>query len=415
MLSTHGYFDAVPTLGRTDTGGQVVYVLELSRALSWKGIKVDIYTRWFDRSRSQVDPLPDSPDVRVIRIPAGPWEFIRKEDIYEVLPELAKNMTEFIKKNALNYDLFHGHYVDAGIVSLDVAKALGKPAIFTAHSLGAWKRVQMGGDPEEMERTFRFEHRISEELRIFNSVRAQTVTSDIQKERLKTLYNFARENIVVIPPGVDIERFRPPQDGAVGARHASPLLPAKYVLCISRIDSSKGHDFLLNAFDIVRKEASDVHLVIGGGSPRPKQVEAEVYDMMRALIEDKQMQDRVHLLGYVPDELMASYYQQAQMFVLPSKFESFGMTALEAMACCTPVVASSLGGIRDVIVEGETGLLVDPSNADELAGAMLRLLKDRRLAARMGRVGCDLVMERYSWKSVACRFVTFYERCLSDQ
>ncbi|MCL0090937.1 glycosyltransferase [Dehalococcoidia bacterium] len=412
MLSTHGYFDPVPTLGRTDTGGQVVYVLELSKGLSRKGIKVDIFTRWFDRSRSQVDPLPDSPDVRVIRIPAGPWEFIRKEDIYEVLPELAKNMTEFIKKNALNYDLFHGHYVDAGIVSLDVAKALGKPAFFTAHSLGAWKRVQMGGDPEEMERTFRFEHRISEEQRIFNSVRAQTVTTEVQKERLRTLYNFARGNIVVIPPGVDTERFRPSHDGEAGASHASSLLPDKYVLCISRIDSNKGYDFLLNAFDIVRKEIPDVHLVIGGGSPTPGQVEAGVYDMMRAIIEEKQMQDRVHLLGYVPDELMAPYYRQAQMFVVPSKFEPFGMTALEAMACGAPVVASSLGGIRDVIVEGENGLLVDPSNADELAGAMLRLLKDRRLAAEMGRVGCDLVRDRYSWKSVAERFVAFYEEYL---
>lgn len=412
MLSTHGYFDPLPILGRTDTGGQVVYVLELAKALSRKGINVDIYTRWFDRSHLQVDPVPACPDVRIIRIPAGPWEFIRKEDIYDVLPELAKNMTEFIKQEALNYDLFHGHYVDAGIVSLDVAGALGKPVFFTAHSLGAWKRAQMGGDPEEMERTFRFAHRIAEERRIFDSVKAQTVTTGVQRERLRTLYDFDQGNIAVIWPGVDIERFHPPQDDEV---EVGLKLPAKYVLCISRIDSNKGHDFLLHAFDIVRREIPDAHLVIGGGSPSPGQVEAGVYDMMRAIIEEKQLQDRVHLLGYVADELMAPYYRQAQMFVLPSKFEPFGMTALEAMACCTPVVASILGGIREVIVDGETGFLVDPSNPDEFAVAITRLLQDRELAEGMGRVGGDVIRGRYSWEAVAGSFVAFYEKHLSNQ
>ena len=150
MLSTHGYVDPVPQLGRTDTGGQVVYVLELSKALASRGIKVDVYTRGFDPSKKQVDPVPDRPDVRVIRIPAGSSEFIPKEGIYDVLPELTDNMVGFIRENDLSYDLFHGHYVDAGIVALKVAAAFAKPAFFTAHSLGAWKRAQMGGDPEEM-------------------------------------------------------------------------------------------------------------------------------------------------------------------------------------------------------------------------------------------------------------------------
>src|SRR6056297_4142898 len=173
MLSTHGYFDPVPQLGQTDTGGQVVYVLELSKALGRKGYKVDIYTRWFDKSRKQIDPVPNHPNVRVIRIPAGPWEFIPKEYIYDVLPELSKNMIQFIKDNDLDYELFHGHYVDAGIVTLEVAKAFGKPAFFTAHSLGAWKQERMGGNPGEMEKKYRFAHRIKEEERIFKNVRAQ--------------------------------------------------------------------------------------------------------------------------------------------------------------------------------------------------------------------------------------------------
>ncbi|MFP3975644.1 MAG: glycosyltransferase [Dehalococcoidia bacterium] len=406
MLSTHGYFDPVPQLGRTDTGGQVVYVLELSKALAKLGIKVDIYTRWFDRSRPQVEPVPRYPNVRVIRIPAGPWEFIRKEDIYNVLPELSRNMITYIKKNNLGYDLFHGHYVDAGIVTLDVSQAFGKPAFFTAHSLGAWKREQMDGDPEEMEKTFKFSHRISEELRIFRSVNAQTVTTEVQREKLRTLYGFHSRNIAVIPPGVDTDRFRPLQENE---SEKQLKLPDKYILCISRIDSNKGHDFLLYAFDTIRKEIEDVHLVIGGGSPEPKQVESEVYAMMKQIVDERQMQDRVHLLGYVPDDLMAPYYRHAQMFVVPSKFEPFGMTALEAMACGTPVVASSLGGLKNVLSDGKTGLLADPSNQDELAKAMGRLLKDKALTEKIGDAGRDFVQKTYSWDSIADRFIAFYQ------
>ena len=154
MLSTHGYFDPVPQLGRTDTGGQVVYVLQLAKALSKCKVKVDIYTRWFDSSKKQIDPMPDCPGVRVIRVRAGPWEFIPKEEIYDILPELAENVIRFIQEKNIRYDLFHGHYVDGGIVSLDVAKAFGKPTFFTAHSLGAWKREQMGGEPKEMENKY---------------------------------------------------------------------------------------------------------------------------------------------------------------------------------------------------------------------------------------------------------------------
>ena len=101
MLSTHGYFDPVPELGKTDTGGQVLYILQLARSLLRFGIKVDIYTRWFDHSKKQIEPLPDNPDVRVIRILAGEWKFIPKEWIYGVLPELSENMIKFIQKRNL--------------------------------------------------------------------------------------------------------------------------------------------------------------------------------------------------------------------------------------------------------------------------------------------------------------------------
>jgi len=409
MVSTHGYFDPVPQLGQTDTGGQVVYVLELARALARQGVKVDIYTRWFDRSRRQVDPVPNCPDARVVRIPAGPWQFIAKEHIYGVLPELAGNMTAFIRDNGLDYDLFHGHYVDAGIVTLDVAHALERPAFFTAHSLGAWKREQMGGDSAEMEEKYNFRHRISEEMRIFRSVVAQTVTTAIQKEKLAELYGFTADNVRVIPPGVNVDTFRPLSPGE---SRVETGLPRPYIFCLSRIDSNKGHDLLLRAFDIVRRSVPDIHLVIGGGSLHPEQREQDVLNSMKAIITEKNMADRAHLTGYVPDELLVPYYQQAEFFVLPSLFEPFGMTVQEAMACGKAVVASRLGGIREVIVSGENGFLVDPSDAEEFAQAMVRLVQDTGLRDKIGERGRETIRESYSWDAISHRHLEFYREYL---
>lgn len=405
MLSTHGYFDPVPKLGRTDTGGQVVYVLELAKALSREGYKADIFTRWFDKSQKQIDPVPGYPDVRVIRIPAGPWEFIPKEFIYDVLPELANNMISFIKENSLDYDLYHGHYVDAGIVALDVAKAMSKPVYFTAHSLGGWKRDQMGGEPEEMEKKFNFRHRIAEEIRIFDHVNAQSLTSVVQHEKLKELYDYEADNIVIIPPGVDVHSFYPPKEGEARVQTS---LPDKYVFCLSRIDTNKGHDLLLHAWDIVRREIDDVDLVIGGGSPNPKPRELGVFASMDEIIQKAGMQERVTRIGYVPDGMMRAYYQQAEIFVMPSLFEPFGMTSQEAMACGTPVVASKFGGIRNTIRNGYNGLLVDPSDPGEFAEAMIQLLKDDSKRDEIGRNSHNVIMEEYSWEAIARRHIEFY-------
>jgi mannosylfructose-phosphate synthase len=411
MVSTHGYFDPIPQLGRTDTGGQVVFVLELAKAITTHGIGVDIYTRWFDRSKEQIDPVPDHPDVRVIRIHSGEWKFIRKEDLYDTLPELKKNMIQFITDQNLHYDIFHGHYVDGGIVAIDVAEHFKKPSFFTAHSLGGWKKARMGGDSEKMEKLYNFEHRIEEEKRIFRSVVAQTATTAIQKELFGKYYGFHSENIEVIPPGVNIHLYNPTETDA----DRKLEVPERYIFCISRIDANKGHDYLLYAYDIVRRRFKDVHLVIGGGSPTPKTVELEVKENMRKIIAAHSLEDKVHIIGYVPDELMAPYYRRAELFVLPSKFEPFGMTALEAMACGTPVIASNLGGIKENFTSGKDGVLVDPSNKQELSQAICTLLENKELAEKIGNAGHQTVINKFSWEAIAKRTLDFYERYLSQE
>ncbi len=408
MLSTHGYFDAVPTLGRTDTGGQVVYVLELAKALGRMGIKVDIYTRWFDKNDAQINPIPDSEDnARVIKIRAGEWEFVPKEFIYDLLPELADNMIKFIDDNKLEYDLYNGHYVDAGIVALDVAKRKNKPCYFTPHSLGAWKQDQMGGDPDEMEKKFNFKLRNSEEMRLYKAVNGLSLTTVVQHEKLKELCNYDADNIDIIAPGVDIYRYNIPTDEQL---KIDTKTPEKYVFCLSRIDTNKGHDLLLNAFALVKDKIKDVDLVIGGGSPNPKPRELGVFAKMDEIIDKNNMKDRVHKIGYVADEMMGPLYQQSQLFVLPSLFEPFGMTTQEAMACGKAVIASKFGGIRNVISHGKDGMLVDAANPQEFADALFELLADDDKRNAMGLAARDLIEREFSWKAIAEKFLDFYTK-----
>jgi mannosylfructose-phosphate synthase len=352
--------------------------------------------------------VPGYPDVRIIRIPAGPWEFIPKETIYDVLPELTQNMIGFIRENGLEYDLFHGHYVDAGIVALDVAKELGKPCYFTAHSLGAWKRDQMGGDPDEMEEKFNFEHRISEEMRIFKTVNGQSLTSMVQYEKLKELYGFDAGNIEIISPGVDIHRYHPPENDT----KRNPALPGYYIYCLSRLDTNKGHDLLLRAFSIVTRNEPDIKLIIGGGSPDPKPREKELINKLKTIIDEEGIGGRVQLTGYIEDQYMAANYQFSEFFVMPSLFEPFGMTSQEAMACGKPVIASRFGGIRNVIDSGRTGFLVDPTNAEEFAEVMLKLLRDQGLAKQTGLNARKLIMEEYSWEAIAGKHLDFFQKYL---
>jgi glycosyltransferase involved in cell wall biosynthesis len=217
-----------------------------------------------------IESVPSFPNLRIVRIPGGPWKFVPKEELYDFLQELAGNMIDFIQENKLEYDLFHGHYVDAGVVAVLVSRTIGKPVYFTAHSLGAWKRQLMNGFSKKMEEKYQFEKRIEEELKVFQAVNGQTATTKAQLQIMESHYDFQSENITIIPPGVDIEAFHP------GKTSENSELPTNYIFCLSRIDENKGHELLLNAFDIVRRNLPEIHLVIGGGSPRPKPREKQL-------------------------------------------------------------------------------------------------------------------------------------------
>lgn len=404
-LSVHGYFDPEPILGRTDTGGQVTYVLELAKHLAQiNDIRVDIYTRQFE-DRSQIAPVTDR--VRVVRLPCGPNQFIRKEDMFPYWDEFTDNMYKFLKENGLEYQVIHGHYWDAGYVSMNLSERLGLPFFYTAHSLGAWKKEQMGGDPEEMEKLFKFEERIHWENILFRKAAAHTVTTHDGKETYKRLYDFETPDMDIIPPGVDIKRFRPLEPGE---EELDVVTPNKFVFALSRIDSNKGHDELLRAFSHVRKAVPDVYLVIGGGSKKPKQHEIDVKNGFLEVVDELELEDRVIFTGYIPDEELATYYRKANLFVLPSKYEPFGMTTLEAMSCGTPVVATKFGGIRKNLNHEVDSLMVDPGDEIDFSNAITRVLSDEAFADKMGANGMKTIRERFSWESIAATTLKFYQR-----
>jgi mannosylfructose-phosphate synthase len=402
MFSVHGYVDAHPRLGATDTGGQVTYVLELAKALARRGVAVDLYTRRFG-GRAAEEAVAEG--ARIVRLPCGPGEFIIKEELYPYWPEFADNCDAFIRAEKLAYQLLHSHYWDAGYVCRLLAPRLGLNFVHTSHSLGAWKRERMGGDPAEMERLYRFDERIAEERRVFAAAAGLTVTNPASVEKYRQYYDFTSENMVVIPPGVNTERFNPEDDGRAVAGTERP-----YVFALSRIDTNKGLDFLINAFALVAAEAPYLALIIGGGSAAPQERERRVLDGLQDLAAGRGIADRVTFAGYVTDDDLPYFYRRARAFVLPSKFEPFGMTALEAMACGTPVVATNAGGLARFVEDGRDALLVDPSIAEDLAAAILRAATDEEFAAALVAAGHETIGREFTWDAIAEKHANFFEK-----
>jgi glycosyltransferase involved in cell wall biosynthesis len=214
-------------------------------------------------------------------------------------------------------------------------------------------------------------------------------------------------NVEIIPPGVNIHKFKPLSPGELPRKTD---LPEKYIFCLSRVDSNKGYDLLLNAFARVCQKIDDIYLVTGGGSMNPQPREKEVLDMMHRIMHEKGIGNKIHFVGHVEESLMVSYYQNAQYFVMPSIFEPFGMTTQEAMSCGIPVIASRFGGIKTVLTHEKDGLLINPKDEEEFAGAMIRLLEDTRYRDQLGKAASSLIRENFSWEAMAERHLTFYNK-----
>lgn len=406
MISTHGYVAASPPFGAADTGGQVVYVLELSRKLAQLGYAVDIWTRRFEH-QPELERVADS--VRIIRVPCGGPEFIPKEYLHRHMPEWVRGALEVIEAEGLRYEFIDSHYWDAGMAGRMLASELGVPHVHTPHSLGQWKLAQMSQDfPDSLdsfELNYNFGERIRNEREIYATSALVVATSPVQSEMLMRDYQVAGTRLAMIPPGYDDSRFFPVGAATRQAIRARLGFEGTAILALGRLALNKGYDLLLRAFAVTAARIDDavLHLAVGGAEMSPR--EQLMLEELKELATTLGIAGRVRFGGYIPEEELADHYRAADLFVLSSRYEPFGMTAIEAMACGTPAVVTTHGGLWHALTYGRHVLFADPFDAEELGITMLKPLRYRRLGARLSRMGATRARELFTWTGIAQQLI----------
>lgn len=411
MVSTHGYVAAQPPLGAADTGGQVVYVIELSMKLAQLGYEVDIWTRRFE---DQPEMEPVSEQVRVIRVPCGGKQFIPKEYLSEKLPQWGENALRFIKKHGLKYEFINSHYWDAGVAGQHLSEALDVPHVHTPHSLGIWKKRQMEndypGDAAKFEKQYNFTERIRRERELYTDADLVVATTPQQMDLLKEDYDAPGDNCRMIPPGYDDNRFFPVGDGSRNAIRQRLGFSGKVVMAIGRIARNKGYDLLIQGFSVLasREPEAVLHLAIGGTSLN--KLEETILAELKELVIQLGLQDKVQFGNFIPDEQLADFYRAADLFVLSSRYEPFGMTAIEAMACGTPTVVTIHGGLYRALTFGRHALFAEPFDKEDLGITMLKAFRHPRLRNRMARMGAHKARSLFTWTGIAQQLIATVEQ-----
>jgi mannosylfructose-phosphate synthase len=410
MVSTHGYVAADPPLGAADTGGQVVYVIELAKKLAQLGFEVDIWTRWFE-NQPEMDVINER--VRVIRAPCGGTKFIGKEYLVRHLGEWAEHALRFITKHGLKYQFLNSHYWDAGFATQRLAEALDVPHIHTPHSLGIWKKQLMERDfPDDaanFEKKYNFTQRINEETLLYRACDQVIATTPDQLDMIVKDYGADPEQVHMIPPGYDDNRFFPVSAASREAIRQRLNFTGKVVLAIGRLARNKGYDLLIDAFSVVapRIEGAVLHLAVGGAELHAK--EQVLLDELKAQAERLGLADRIAFSGFVADADLADYYRAADVFVLSSRYEPFGMTAIEAMACGTPTVVTTHGGLYRAVTFGRHALYADTFDKEDLGISIVKVLKHPRLAHRLTRMGAHKARSLFTWTGIAQQLVSLIE------
>jgi mannosylfructose-phosphate synthase len=411
MVSTHGYVASTPPLGAADTGGQVVYVLELSRKLAQLGYEVDIWTRRFE-DQPEIDPLNEQ--VRIIRVPCGGRNFIPKEYLYEKVPEWCENALRFIKKRGLKYEFINSHYWDAGVAGQHLSEVLDVPHLHTPHSLGLWKKRQMEadypGDRAKFEKQYNFAKRTHYERLLYADCDTVVATTPQQFDLLQADYEVPVEKCRMIPPGYDDNRFFPVSEASRNAIRQRLNFSGKVALAIGRLARNKGYDLLINGFQLAAEREAEAKLRLAVGGADLNDAEQGILDELKEQVARLKLEDRVHFEGFIPDELLADYYRAADLFVLSSRYEPFGMTAIEAMASGTPTVVTVHGGLYRALTFGRHALYADPFDKEDLGITMFKVLRHPRLRDRLARMGAHKARSLFTWTGIAQQLVAVVEQ-----
>jgi D-inositol-3-phosphate glycosyltransferase len=386
VLSLHTSPLAQP--GSGDSGGMNVYVRELVSALAQAGVDCTTYTRAV--SADQPDVVQVEPGHRVVHVPAGPFD-LAKEDMHKVVEEFGDGVIDHLK-NGPGADVVHANYWLSGLVAHRVKHELELPFVSTFHTLARVKAE--GGDPEP-------EWRDRAEAEIINCADAICVSCTEEEAQFRRLYGNPRGRIEIVSPGVEHAFFAP--GDARGARHALGLSSGPVLLFVGRIQPLKGVDVAVRALAELRRPDA-LLLVVGGASGL--EGSAEVGRVMR-LIDELGLRDQVRFVEPQPHHILSTYYRAADVVVVPSRSESFGLVALEAAACGIPVVASAVGGLLTLVDDGETGYLIAGRDPSVFADRIRTILDDPALAASMSVRAADRA-RRYTWSFAAARLRRVY-------
>ena len=404
MLSYHTC--PLATLGGKDTGGMNVYVREITRHLGAIGVHVDVFTRSQDEHVPHV--LHDlGYGNRVVHIPAGPEHPLPKNILASYLPEFVTGVEEFAASKEIQYDLIHSHYWMSGVAALELQKHWHTPMAHMFHTLVLMKN-RVAQSAEELEG----EYRLEGEKLVLQSAQRIIAATPAELAQLQWLYQADIRKIAVIPPGVDTCRFYPiPADEAKEFIGVPPC--GRMILFVGRIEPLKGLDVLLES--IARLRQQDVMgdyrfclVVIGGESLSDGEMLGTEMARIHALREQYGLQDLVAFLGKRSQDTLPYYYSAAEVVVVPSFYESFGMVALEAMACGTPVVASQVGGLAYLVQDGVTGYTVPVDDPQALADRLMQLLSNPALRSRLAQQAVQYA-RGYAWEEIAQKLLQVYK------
>lgn len=410
MISVHTCPLAAP--GGKQTGGMNVYVRELMRQLGRRGVLVDAYTRSESAAIPHVPDTDLGPNVRVIHVVAGEESPVSKESIWREREAFVQGVLEHMAREDLTYDVYHAHYWMSGWVAEQLAAIHPAPIVQMFHTLGALKDLAVGGGgPSDLP------ERQPVEAEIMRRADALVAATTIDREHMVAYYGADPERIHVIPPGVDLEVFHPlPREVAFAALGEDPC--QRMILFVGRMDPVKGLDTLLRALATIldRDPAvlEDACLVIAGGDKVEDQPRMDA-EMARidALRRDLGLGELVRFVGSLPQDTLPYWYNAAEFVVVPSRYESFGLVALEAMACGAPVIASDVGGLSTLVRDGRTGFLVPDNDPQALADKLAPLLALPEIRDTLGEHGVATA-EAYGWPVIAERVEQLYERLLRN-
>ncbi len=410
MISYHTCPLAI--LGGKDTGGMNVYVRELTRFLGHAGVQVDVFTRSQDEHVPHV--LHDlGYSNRVVHINAGPEIPLTKSVLSRHIPEFVEGILEFSSRKGIHYDVIHSHYWMSGVAAGFLQKKWNIPIVQMFHTLGHMKN-KVARHSEIIEGAYRLD---GEQQAMDNAARVIAATP-AEFEQLTTLYSINAKKINIIPPGVDNSHFYPiPKDEAkavIGIPQDSCML-----LFVGRLEPLKGVDTLIKAIALLKDEYHQnlcrYHLAIIGGDPDgcPEDPYSEIYHL-RNLCHELGLDETVVFLGKRDQSTLPYYYSAAEMLVMPSFYESFGMVALESMACGTPVVASHTGGLAYLIQNGVTGFTVKGGDVKALAKRLSQLVLDPQLRNQIGEQAAQYA-KSYAWEIITQKIITVYEEVVSEK